>query len=313
MGRFVWCSPNGESALREKFLREKFTIEFFDQNDAATEFLREQQQKNQKWVVVTAGKNGEGLGKATQHLPSVAGYLVFCYTVAKHKVWAAKYPKGKEVLASNDELVTQLHKKIDALVAVSFYVVVSAPKLDLQNRNVHDGVIQIAERYTGGTYPDGKPVNLMMVLITTNDPFELQLDPGHANWFIQWKGQVRGALEAIKWYECSRGSSVIVNLVAIKGGPVSDKEAKWLTENVTVLENHYPFAAINLLKLSSIDDYHSWLTGKGILNRNGEPIPDQALDLESKSSSVGEGKPKGSGVGKDISKGSGVGKDISKG
>merc|ERR1712137_639720 len=110
----------------------------------------------------------------------------------------------------------------------------------------------------------------MMVLISTDDPFELQLDPGHENWFTQWKGQVRGALEAVKWYESSRGSSVIVNLLTIKGGPVSDKEVQWLTQHVPILQEHYPFAAINLIKLPSIDEYHGHLTGKGILNPLGE-------------------------------------------
>ena len=51
----------------------------------------------------------------------------------------------------------------------------------------------------------------MMVLITTRDPFELELNPGHEGWFTQWKGQVRGALEAIRWYPGPKMKDMNIN------------------------------------------------------------------------------------------------------
>jgi hypothetical protein len=222
--------------------------------------------------VVTSGQFGEDLVQKSQHLRSVPAYLVFCVNVEGHKKWAVKYPKVKDVLQSSAEVVKQIHRKIDECLAITFHIVVSAPVQDQKGRDIHKGIEVVNKHYTGCKYPDGKDVNLMMVLITTQDPFELTLDPQHKQWFQQWKGQVRGALESIQWYLHARRESIIINLIALKGGPCSQQEARWLTENREMLERHYPFAAVNLFKDLALEDYARFFEGKGIQDRGGSEL-----------------------------------------
>lgn len=298
--RFVWVDAGlnpresfyeSNKSMLNLFHAEGFVVKEFFSKEAAIGFLKEQDIKDEKWLVVTSGQFGEDLVQKSEHLRAVPAYLVFCMNVEGHKKWATKYPKVKDVLQGTEEVVKQIHRKIDECLAITFHIVVSAPVMDQNGRNIHKGIVAVNKHYTGCKYPDGKDVNLMMVLITTKDPFELELDPNHDSWFKQWKGQVRGALESIQWYLHARRESIIINLIALKGGPCSQKEAQWLTDNRGLLERHYPFAAVNLFKDLALDDYVCFFAGKGIQDRGGKELGPPSLPKEEE----GDAKPKRGG------------------
>ena len=73
---------------------------------------------------------------------------------------------------------------------------------------------------------------------------------------------------------------MIVKLIAIKGGPNSDWEANWLTDNKQLLESHYPFAAIELHKDKTIAWYRGLFAGQGIIDHEGVEKPDCPMQGE---------------------------------
>merc|ERR1712045_966716 len=88
--------------------------------------------------------------------------------------------------------------------------------------------MMINRHFNGRHFPNGKKAHLYHMVITTGNQLEKEIDPSHGHWFHVWKGMVTGTLRLLMQQDDHNDSSMIVNMITLKGGPICDYEQNWL-------------------------------------------------------------------------------------
>eukprot|EP00929_Paragymnodinium_shiwhaense_P014597 TRINITY_DN122520_c0_g1_i1.p1 TRINITY_DN122520_c0_g1~~TRINITY_DN122520_c0_g1_i1.p1 ORF type:complete len:520 (+),score=45.25 TRINITY_DN122520_c0_g1_i1:115-1674(+) len=98
--RVLWHDANVHKfenvALQARLRENGFRLKTFTEPELAQRFLA-RQPLDQKWMVMTSGRNGEHLVRLIQDIECVFAISVFCADKPRHEQWAVKYPKVRRV------------------------------------------------------------------------------------------------------------------------------------------------------------------------------------------------------------------------